>query len=307
MIGGDIQPRLADFGLSTLLDEQITESLQNNIGSFRWTARERFLDRPQSTFESDVWSFGMTAMELFTSEVPFSHLKERQICLHIHYGNLPSRPSSDQTKSAGTENKGVDMDDDIWEICLDCWKEDPESRPSSNVLEKRLIETYSKYHSEEGSLCQSPTSLASLPEGDSKVPAPQVPIRKPQLDDSSVDTSYMSSNRVHRPPIRGRAHTCDSVPRVASGFPQFYHRQSEGRMNMADGLKSCPWLSNLENMEWFLSHWKASPTPIDPSATRMDQGMFFLISWKGFWSDPCFTRHSLFVSCFGVHFINFGA
>ena len=94
MIGGDIQPRLADFGLSTLLDEQITESLQNNIGSFRWTARERFLDRPQSTFESDVWSFGMTAMELFTSEVPFSHLKERQICLHIHYGNLPSRPSS---------------------------------------------------------------------------------------------------------------------------------------------------------------------------------------------------------------------
>lgn len=65
MIDMHYEPRIADFGLSKLLDE-VTSTLTisqtgNPFGSVRWTAPELFFT-PGVKFESDIWSFGMTVL-----------------------------------------------------------------------------------------------------------------------------------------------------------------------------------------------------------------------------------------------------
>ena len=71
MIDMYYEPKIADFGLSKLLDE-VTSTLtltQNQFGSVRWSAPELIL-QPGATLESDVWAFGMT---ILVSEVVFFH------------------------------------------------------------------------------------------------------------------------------------------------------------------------------------------------------------------------------------------
>ena len=63
MIDMYYEPKIADFGLSKLLDE-VTSTLtltQNQFGSVRWSAPELIL-QPGATLESDVWAFGMTIL-----------------------------------------------------------------------------------------------------------------------------------------------------------------------------------------------------------------------------------------------------
>lgn len=149
MIDGDFEPRISDFGLSKLLDEVNTNTLTQNIGSVRWTARELLMDQHSVTLESDIWAFGMLALELFTNAPPYAHLKkDAQIIVCIYKGELPARPSTSPLKTSafgrlgmGMHKKGgVPMDDDVWDICMKCWAADPRLRPSARELSKKLWE-----------------------------------------------------------------------------------------------------------------------------------------------------------------------
>ena len=62
MIDSHFEPRISDFGLSKLLDEANTNTLTQNIGSVRWTARELIMDQHCVTVESDIWAFGMVIL-----------------------------------------------------------------------------------------------------------------------------------------------------------------------------------------------------------------------------------------------------
>ena len=149
MIDSHFEPRISDFGLSKLLDEANTNTLTQNIGSVRWTARELIMDQHCVTVESDIWAFGMTALELFTNAPPYAHLrKDAQIIVSIYKGELPARPTASPiTTSAfgrlgmGMKIKrGVPMDDNLWDICKKCWVADPRLRPSTRELSKQLWE-----------------------------------------------------------------------------------------------------------------------------------------------------------------------
>ncbi|KAH8112908.1 kinase-like domain-containing protein [Phellopilus nigrolimitatus] len=131
------EPHLADFGLSKLLTEVngdafgVTQTA-SFLGSVRWMARELFdfavEPVPSSTCESDVWAFGMTMIELFTGAPPYHHLRsDPQVIIQVHAGILPNRPA---------EHTG--FDDDLWDLCMDCWAANPKLRPSTQVIAKRL-------------------------------------------------------------------------------------------------------------------------------------------------------------------------
>ena len=78
MIDEEGNARLTDFGISRMLDARGTTT-KTIGGTVRWMARELVLPDDDDdtaavpvTYESDVWSFGMTVLEvLFSLTVPF--------------------------------------------------------------------------------------------------------------------------------------------------------------------------------------------------------------------------------------------
>ncbi|KAI6141609.1 kinase-like domain-containing protein [Pisolithus tinctorius] len=123
---------LTDFGLSYLVNSSFSMTGQQQCGgSLNWMAPE-FLateGNVEMTPAGDVWSFGMTVLELFTRKKPFHETLYRiHVFSRILKGLLPHRPSDDCTL--------LRMTDQWWELCCLCWNTTPSLRPSmSQVVE----------------------------------------------------------------------------------------------------------------------------------------------------------------------------
>lgn len=115
---------LADFGFSHLVNSTFSMSVPGKAGiSIHWTAPEVFLgeeDNPSA--EADVWSFGMTLLELFTRQDPFHRCKMNAIICKMYQRVTPDRPSDEKTCSRLT--------DEWWAICRKCLKYKPAPRPT---------------------------------------------------------------------------------------------------------------------------------------------------------------------------------
>lgn len=75
-----------------------------------------------TTRSTDVWSFGMLCIEIFTDNLPFSHIQnETFVPIVIRDGLLPTRPEDNDSTKGLTEA--------MWDLMNRCWRRDPESRP----------------------------------------------------------------------------------------------------------------------------------------------------------------------------------
>jgi len=123
------RPCLADFGLSRVLSQNHTPTSSNCGGSVRWMAPE-VLNGSNMSEASDIWAFGMIILEITTGKRPYldisiEPLVIRTICDRI----IPSRPDTKQAPS---------LTDKLWEICLECWHFDPQGRPATSQLLKKI-------------------------------------------------------------------------------------------------------------------------------------------------------------------------
>ncbi|KAI6001469.1 kinase-like domain-containing protein [Pisolithus albus] len=123
LVSSNRRAQLADFGLSTLNISTFSMTVDPQKGmTLRWTAPE-LLDSGHASMASDVWAYGMTVLELFTGEVPFSDCASTYgVISRITLGNLPPRPAVEATQFR--------MTDAWWDICTSCWGHDPSSRPA---------------------------------------------------------------------------------------------------------------------------------------------------------------------------------
>ncbi|KAL4064746.1 kinase-like domain-containing protein [Scleroderma yunnanense] len=126
LITDDGRALLTDFGTSFLAVSSGTTTLWPcRGGTLKWMAPE-VLDNQNLSVESDVWAFGMTALELFTRQEPFHDISSiPRIVVRIVNG-LPSRPSVESTCDRLT--------DTWWKICMRCWQQDPALRPSASDI-----------------------------------------------------------------------------------------------------------------------------------------------------------------------------
>lgn len=78
------------------------------------------------TTKSDIWSFGMTCLEIVTEKLPFSHLGlDGGAIYEVFKGKRPARPADI-----------VDGCDALCALAERCWMSNPEDRPTaSNVLQ----------------------------------------------------------------------------------------------------------------------------------------------------------------------------
>uniref|UniRef100_A0A914CT63 Protein kinase domain-containing protein n=1 Tax=Acrobeloides nanus TaxID=290746 RepID=A0A914CT63_9BILA len=101
--------KISDFGLSCHMGNSVREQgYSPNKFPYKWLSIEALISKLFSE-KSDVWAFGFGLEDLVD---------------HLKAGNRLSRPEA--------------ADEQIYEIMLDCWKEDPEERPTFEALTSRL-------------------------------------------------------------------------------------------------------------------------------------------------------------------------
>jgi serine/threonine protein kinase len=103
-------------------------------GRPRWMAPE-ILDPPDElldsdaslyTFQSDIYSLGMTILEVMTGKMPYSHRRyDTVVMLDVIRGVKPNRPDI------------AVVSDQVWAIMEACWGS-AEKRPSASMMESWL-------------------------------------------------------------------------------------------------------------------------------------------------------------------------
>ncbi|KAI6044298.1 kinase-like domain-containing protein [Pisolithus marmoratus] len=134
---------LTDYGLPNLLYGSFSMTVSApSLSALNWTAPEILSSEDQEvTIPGDVWGFGMTALELFTRQVPFSSFANFQSLKRGVSGGPPERPDADCTYGR--------MTDEWWLICTSCWRIDASSRPNASSLVaavERVLESMRKEH-----------------------------------------------------------------------------------------------------------------------------------------------------------------
>lgn len=117
LIGSDGQAKLANFGLSRSNGSGLTSKVV--VGSARWQAPE-FGDGVLPSFESDVYSLGMTILEATTRKIPWSDQDDTRAWFH----RTRWAPETDEGHPPGSPP--AEIRDLVWRMCC----HDPHKRVS---------------------------------------------------------------------------------------------------------------------------------------------------------------------------------
>jgi len=121
LIREDARVCLADFGVATPYSFENRHS--TFVGTPCWMAPEVLAQHQQYDEKADVWSFGITAMELFRGEAPYQRLQPLKVMKNIIENEPPHLHSSE---CSGGLFLLVDF----------CLKKNPKERPSMNTCAK---------------------------------------------------------------------------------------------------------------------------------------------------------------------------
>jgi len=121
--------RIADFGLAIVTQnlDSIRPATGQNFNTPLWSAPE-VLSGENPSKESDIYSFTMIMIEVFTNQTPFSDMSAFKAVSAILDGQRPPRPPHPACT------------DLLWALMQRCWDTDPKLRPeASDVLEIFLL------------------------------------------------------------------------------------------------------------------------------------------------------------------------
>jgi len=112
--------KVADFGISTQLSATITGNAKTMIGTTYWMAPE-IMDESYS-YKIDIWSLGITAIEMVEGEPPNWNLKPFQLMI-----KLPKDPPPKLKDGSKFSKEFVDF-------ITNCLQKDPTKRPDTKKL-----------------------------------------------------------------------------------------------------------------------------------------------------------------------------
>ncbi|XP_065835765.1 tyrosine-protein kinase receptor UFO-like [Oscarella lobularis] len=123
MVNWDLTIKISDFGLARALTEgkDYYRITQGKVGlPIRWVALEGFT-KGIFTTKSDIWSYGITFWEVMTMGMtPYPGVGVGNLVTLLQEGMRLSQPKH--------------CPDRIFKLMADCWLENPEKRPSFQIL-----------------------------------------------------------------------------------------------------------------------------------------------------------------------------
>ncbi|KAJ7918178.1 kinase-like protein [Mycena leptocephala] len=125
-------PLISDFGLSRVHRRRHHWTFSQSRGvndSYRWFAPEVCIGQGVLSLASDIYSYGMTVLELFTHQQPYSQIKHTtEVVIRSAKGEHPLRPIQPQVLERG-------LGDNAWAILkFSCWSLEPTERPNFHDL-----------------------------------------------------------------------------------------------------------------------------------------------------------------------------
>ncbi|XP_067030254.1 fibroblast growth factor receptor-like isoform X2 [Acropora muricata] len=117
--------KITDFGMARdVQEENIYERKTKGRLPVKWTAYESLL-YGQYTTKSDVWSYGVVLYEISTiGGSPYPRMEGRKIANLLQQGYRMQKPEH--------------VDNDLYQIMMNCWQSEPEARPSFSDLTQQL-------------------------------------------------------------------------------------------------------------------------------------------------------------------------
>ncbi|XP_053673296.1 vascular endothelial growth factor receptor 1 [Anopheles nili] len=113
--------KISDFGLSRT---GIYVNTRNKKVPLRWLSVEAMRDNLYSN-KSDVWAFGIVLWEIGTlGGYPYPSVSNHELFAFLQEGKRLERPENCTTE--------------VYELMLQCWREDPNERPSFKQISKHM-------------------------------------------------------------------------------------------------------------------------------------------------------------------------
>ncbi|XP_067031299.1 fibroblast growth factor receptor 3-like isoform X1 [Acropora muricata] len=125
LVGERENCKITDFGMARdVQEEDIYERKTKGRLPVKWTAYEALL-YGQYTTKSDVWSYGVVLYEIFTiGGSPYPRMDGRKVLNFLQEGHRMQKPEH--------------VDNKLYQIMMNCWQSEPQTRPSFAHLTQKL-------------------------------------------------------------------------------------------------------------------------------------------------------------------------
>ena len=131
LIDRSFRVKVADFGLARFSQDSHVKTCNGSAGTPAWMAPEVLRDDPFN-IKADVYSFGVVLWETIMQVLPWRGMQNVQIVCAV--GLRCDRLSLDATTPDGQPK----FDPFMRQLCLDCFLENPASRPSFAKISERF-------------------------------------------------------------------------------------------------------------------------------------------------------------------------